>query len=78
MTAADLVKLTYFLTEEIPDEERAAIVHAAVGEEPPTATLVYVSRLAAPQLTRCPPTPSDPHILTWNRNASGSSSPASL
>ena len=50
MTSADLVKLTYFLTEEIPNEERAAIVHAAVGDELPTATLVYVSRLAAPHL----------------------------
>ena len=50
MTAADLVKLTIFLTEEIPVEERRAIMHSAIGEDLPAATLVYVSRLAAPHL----------------------------
>jgi enamine deaminase RidA (YjgF/YER057c/UK114 family) len=50
MTAADLVKLTICLTEEIPGEERRALIHAAIGNELPAATLVYVSRLATPHL----------------------------
>jgi enamine deaminase RidA (YjgF/YER057c/UK114 family) len=50
MAMSDLVKLTIFLTDEIPGEERQRIVHAAVGQDPPAATLVYVSRLAAPHL----------------------------
>jgi 2-iminobutanoate/2-iminopropanoate deaminase len=50
MTTADLVKLTIYLTEEIPSEERRAIIQAAVGDDLPAATLVYVSRLAAPHL----------------------------
>ena len=50
MTTGDLVKLTIFLTEEIPNEQRRAIMDAAIGEELPAATLVYVSRLAAPHL----------------------------
>jgi enamine deaminase RidA (YjgF/YER057c/UK114 family) len=50
MGMRDLVKLTIFLTEEVPGDERQRIMRAAVGEELPAATLVYVSQLAAPHL----------------------------
>jgi enamine deaminase RidA (YjgF/YER057c/UK114 family) len=50
MSVADLVKLTIFLTEDLASAERRTIIEAAVGSKPPTATLVYVARLAAPML----------------------------
>lgn len=50
MTTDDLVKLTIFLTEEIPADERRQIIQATLGAHLPAATLVYVCRLAAPQL----------------------------
>jgi 2-iminobutanoate/2-iminopropanoate deaminase len=50
MTTRDLVKLTLYLTEELAVADRREILEAFVGADPPTATLVYVSRLAAPAL----------------------------
>jgi enamine deaminase RidA (YjgF/YER057c/UK114 family) len=50
MTPADVVKLTIFLTEEVPAETRGRILTATFGSTLPAITLVYVSRLAAPTL----------------------------
>lgn len=50
MSTGDLIKLTLFLTDEIPPDERRAIVGRVFAEALPAMTLVYVARLATPAL----------------------------
>jgi enamine deaminase RidA (YjgF/YER057c/UK114 family) len=41
------VKLTIYLVDEVPTEERGAILTRYLGDWQPAMTLVYVPRLAA-------------------------------
>ena len=50
MTAHDLVKLTFYLTEEIAPERRGAILAERLGADAPCMTLLYVAGLASPAL----------------------------
>jgi enamine deaminase RidA (YjgF/YER057c/UK114 family) len=50
MEAGDLVKLTFYLVDEIPPSARAEILGGRLGTAAPCMTLVYVPRLAAPAL----------------------------
>ena len=50
MTAADLVKLTIYLTEEIDGPARGEVLARRLEGATPALTLVYVPRLAAPPL----------------------------
>jgi 2-iminobutanoate/2-iminopropanoate deaminase len=50
MSVADLVKLTLYVTELIPPEQRGAILRDRLGEATPCMTLVVVAGLAAPHL----------------------------
>lgn len=50
MSPPDIIKLTIFLTEEIPPDERRRLLTAALGDAVPAMTLVYVAALAAPML----------------------------
>jgi enamine deaminase RidA (YjgF/YER057c/UK114 family) len=50
MRTGDLIKLTLFLTDEIPADERRTIVGRALGDVVPAMTLVYVARLGTPAL----------------------------
>ena len=50
MSAADLVKLTFYLTEPIEQQRRAEILGARLGEHSPCMTLLFVAGLATPAL----------------------------
>jgi enamine deaminase RidA (YjgF/YER057c/UK114 family) len=50
LSATDVVKLTIYLVDEVPTEERGAILERYFGDWRPTMTLVYVPRLAAPPI----------------------------
>src|SRR4051794_18139543 len=50
MSAADVVKLTIYLPEPVPPEERGPILTRLLGGATPCMTLLYVAGLAAPQL----------------------------
>lgn len=50
MTAADLVKLTFLLVEEIDPPTRGGVISKVLGEHRPAMTLMYVAGLAAPPL----------------------------
>ena len=50
MSAADLVKLTLYLTEEIEAPLRGEVLTRRLDGATPAMTLVYVPRLAAPPL----------------------------
>jgi enamine deaminase RidA (YjgF/YER057c/UK114 family) len=50
MSAADVVKLTFYLTEPIDRQRRAAILTERLGEHAPCMTLVFVAGLATPAL----------------------------
>jgi 2-iminobutanoate/2-iminopropanoate deaminase len=50
MSAADLVKLTFYLTEPIAPERRAAILADKLAAHTPCMTLVFVPALASPAL----------------------------
>jgi 2-iminobutanoate/2-iminopropanoate deaminase len=50
MTAGDLVKLTFLLTEEIDAPTRGGVIAKVLGEHRPAMTLMYVAGLAAPPL----------------------------
>lgn len=50
MSAADVVKLTFYLTERIDPQRRAAILTDRLGEHAPCMTLLFVAALAAPSL----------------------------
>jgi len=46
----DLVKLTFYLVEEVDGPTRGEILSRRLGGHRPAMTLVYVARLAAPPL----------------------------
>jgi 2-iminobutanoate/2-iminopropanoate deaminase len=48
MSAWDLVKLIFYLTEPIDQQRRAAILNERLGEHAPCMTLLYVAGLAVP------------------------------
>ena len=50
MTAADLVKLTFYVTEEVGREDRGRLLAERLGEHRPPMTLLFVAGLAAPHL----------------------------
>jgi 2-iminobutanoate/2-iminopropanoate deaminase len=50
MSVADLVKVTFYLTEPIAQDRRAAILNERLGAHAPCMTLVFVAGLAAPAL----------------------------
>ena len=50
MTASDLVKLTFLLTEEIDPPTRGGVIANVLGDHRPAMTLMYVAGLAAPPL----------------------------
>jgi 2-iminobutanoate/2-iminopropanoate deaminase len=50
MDARDLVKLTFYLTERIDPEQRAAILAQRLAGRTPCMTLVLVAGLASPAL----------------------------
>lgn len=50
MAAADLVKLTFYLTEPIAPQRRAQILASALGDHAPCMTLIFVPALAGPAL----------------------------
>ncbi|HWD70716.1 MAG TPA: RidA family protein [Solirubrobacteraceae bacterium] len=50
MTAADLIKLTFYLTEPIAPARRAELLAAVLRGHAPTMTLIYVPALAGPTL----------------------------
>jgi 2-iminobutanoate/2-iminopropanoate deaminase len=50
MRAADLVKLTLYLTETVDADRRRAILDARLRGHTPCMTLVYVAGLASPRL----------------------------
>lgn len=50
MTAADLVKLTFYLTEPIASERRAELLAAVLRGHAPAMTLIFVPALAGPAL----------------------------
>jgi enamine deaminase RidA (YjgF/YER057c/UK114 family) len=50
MTAADLVKLTFLLVDEIDPPTRGGVIANVLGEHRPAMTLMYVAGLAAPPL----------------------------
>lgn len=50
MEARDLVKLTYYLVGEVDTAKRRQLVAAKLQEHQPCSTLVYVARLASPNL----------------------------
>jgi 2-iminobutanoate/2-iminopropanoate deaminase len=50
MTPADLVKLTFYLTEPVAPERRAEILGGVLQGHAPCMTLIYVPALAGPAL----------------------------
>ena len=50
MDVKDLVKLTYYLVGEIDTNKRRELVAASLQGHQPCSTLVYVTRLASPNL----------------------------
>jgi enamine deaminase RidA (YjgF/YER057c/UK114 family) len=50
LSAADIVKLTIYLVDDVPPDERGAILQRHLGDARPCMTLVFVPRLAAPPL----------------------------
>jgi enamine deaminase RidA (YjgF/YER057c/UK114 family) len=50
MQAGDLVKLTFYLVDEIAPSERGEVLGRHLGSHAPCMTLVYVPRLAGPAL----------------------------
>jgi enamine deaminase RidA (YjgF/YER057c/UK114 family) len=50
MGAGDLIKLTFYLTEAIAPERRAAILDEVLQGHAPTMTLLFVAALASPAL----------------------------
>jgi 2-iminobutanoate/2-iminopropanoate deaminase len=50
LTAADLVKLTFYLTEPIDSGERATLLAARLDGHEPCMTLIVVAGLASPAL----------------------------
>lgn len=50
MVAADLVKLTFYLTEPIAPERRAQIIDDHLQGHAPCMTLIFVPALAGPEL----------------------------
>jgi len=50
MSVADLVKLTFYLTEPIEPQRRAVVLNERLGEHAPCMTLLFVAGLAAPAL----------------------------
>src|SRR5690349_19793557 len=50
MTAADLVKITFYLVGEVDAAARRVVVSDFLGDHRPCTTLLYVSALASPAL----------------------------
>ncbi|MEU3073172.1 RidA family protein [Streptomyces laurentii] len=50
MTVTDLVKLTFYLVDEITPAERRSVITDFLGAHLPATTLLYVSGLASPAL----------------------------
>ena len=50
MGAADLVKLTFYLTEEVSREDRGRVLGERLGAHRPPMTLLFVAGLAAPHI----------------------------
>jgi enamine deaminase RidA (YjgF/YER057c/UK114 family) len=50
MTAADLIKLTLYLTEPIPPQTRAEMLGGFLQGHQPTMTMIFVAALAGPAL----------------------------
>lgn len=50
MTAGDLIKLTFYLTEPVAPERRAELLAAVLQGHAPAMTLIFVPALAGPAL----------------------------
>ena len=50
MTAADLVKLTFYVTEDVSREDRGRLLAERLGTHRPAMTFLFVPQLAAPHL----------------------------
>lgn len=50
MVPADLIKLTFYLTEQVAAERRAQILEGCLRGHAPCMTLIFVPALAAPAL----------------------------
>lgn len=48
MTAQDLVKMTYYLVDQIDGARRREVIAARFGDHQPCSTLIYVAALAHP------------------------------
>ncbi len=46
----DVVKLTYYLVEQMDNQKRRDLIREKIGANPPCSTLVYVAGLAGPDL----------------------------
>ncbi len=50
MDVTDLVKMTIYLVDELANDERRRVTAAMLGDHRPCSTVVYVARLATPEL----------------------------
>src|SRR3954453_14866323 len=50
MSAADLVKLTFYVTEDVSREDRGRLLAERLGRDRPPMTFLFVPQLAAPHL----------------------------